>query len=122
RRFEQRPLEPRRIAQMAALDSSAGPDAQPDENIAAESFHQRSTFARTVLPRGVRAQCAGRQSPQCLANYRDALFDFADANPYAGIHIAFLQCRHLEGQLIIGWISDRFPRVEGAPGGAADES
>ena len=43
-RFKQRPLEPGRIAQMAALNFSVrNPD--PDENVAAERLGQRDAFA-----------------------------------------------------------------------------
>ena len=45
-RFQQRPLEPRRIAQMAAIDAAAVVDPDPGEDITAEPLNQRRAFAR----------------------------------------------------------------------------
>src|SRR5690348_6408184 len=43
-RFEQRPLKPGGIAQMAALDRAVRAETQRHENIAAESFDQGDAF------------------------------------------------------------------------------
>src|SRR5690606_41493882 len=45
RRLEQRPLEPRGVAQVAALDRAIGTETQPDEDVAAESLDQRRALA-----------------------------------------------------------------------------
>ena len=63
---------------------------------------------------------ARRQTGDDLIDQRHALLDLADAHPYARIHIAFLEHRHVERELIVGRIGERAPDVEGAAGGAAD--
>ena len=55
RRFQQRPLEPRCIAQMAAIDAPRRIDAQPHQHVAAERLGQRDALARTASARSRRA-------------------------------------------------------------------
>src|SRR3954464_13761569 len=81
RRFEQRPLEPGRVAQMAARDAAVRAHAHPEEDIAAKAFDQRDAFAATRAwfdVSGSRGYCGHE-----LLDQRDALSDFADADPDA---------------------------------------
>src|ERR1043165_8649704 len=121
-RFEHRPLEPGRIAQVAAVDVSVGANPDPCQNVAAKSLDQRHPFA--CLGRGQRsdpfADRPGGKPVQHLLDQRDALFHLADANPDAGVHVAFLQHRGLESQGVVRRIAGSAPRVEGTAPGATD--
>ena len=45
--FEQRPLEPGRVAQMAALDSTVRTEPEPAQDIAAKALDQRASCDRS---------------------------------------------------------------------------
>ena len=60
RRLEQRPLQPRRIARVAAIDAAVRREPQPNEHVAAKAFDQRRALARgcgTRPPRQNRSEC-----------------------------------------------------------------
>src|SRR5207237_8367710 len=104
---------PRRVAQVAALDSAVGCDADPGQDVAAEALHQRGAFARAQ-----RNRCcdrAGRQPLQNFIDEREALLDLADADPYSRVDVAGVDYRHLELEGIVGRIAWRAPRIEVAP-------
>src|SRR5690606_15879055 len=67
--LEQRPLEPRRIAQVAALDA-AGRDPDPGEHVAAEAFDEREALARAGRQRD--PQLARGQALEYLPDERQA--------------------------------------------------
>ena len=122
RRFQQRPLEPGGIAQMAAFDPC-----------------RRAAAARPECRRGIPRPCAmpsrralggvsiarrraAGKPVQDLVDQRQTLLDLAHPDPDPRIDVAFVQDRHLEMQ-------DRHradrrgpARVEGAPRGAADKA
>src|SRR5260221_12521138 len=80
--LEQRPLEPRRIAQVAALDRSTGAKAQPDQDIAAEAFHESHAFAPIVARRrNIDVDRPGGQPIQDLLDPRETLANLANPNP-----------------------------------------
>ena len=63
-------------------------EPHPDQNVAAKSFDQRESFA-PCQTRGITSRDRPlRQARDDLVDQGKALFDFADANPYAGIDIA----------------------------------
>ena len=57
---------------------------------------------------------------QDLVDDRHALLDLADADPDAGIHVAVLEHRHFELQLIVRRIARRASRVEAPSRSPAD--
>src|SRR5262245_43642396 len=73
--FEERPLEPRRIAQMAARHALAV-KAHPGQHIATERFGEPETFAAFTGAFHVSLDRAVRQSPHYLLDQRQALLDF----------------------------------------------
>jgi hypothetical protein len=69
--LQQRPLEPRGIAQVAARHALAI-EAQPGEHIATERFSETETFADLAGRHHVDPDRAVRQSPQHLLDQRQA--------------------------------------------------
>ena len=63
-RFEQRPLEPRRVAQPAMSDADGSIQPHPAENISAEAFDERKPLAGAARER--RAQRTGGQAVEKL--------------------------------------------------------
>src|SRR5450755_3262273 len=120
--LEDGPLKPRGIAQMATLDVAVGSCSEPHQHVAAKTFDQRYSFARARRSqRGERFTYRPRRKlAQDLIDQRQALLDFADADPDAGIDIALFPHRNLEPQRIVGRVARYAPRIEAAPGGAAD--
>src|SRR5947207_2747362 len=120
--LEHRPLEPRGVAQMAALDVAVGAYPEPYEDVAAKPLDDRHSFAR--ICRSQRPwpliDRPRRKLAQDLLYQRQALLDFADADPDAGIDIAFLPQRRFELQRIVRRISWRASRIEASTRGAAD--
>ena len=102
--------------QRATRPSSVKP--QPDQDIAAEAFDQRQPFARCTG--WLREDIALRQAGEDLLDQRQALLDFADADPDAGIDVAVLQNRNLEPQPVVRRVRPIAPRIESAARGAAD--
>ena len=121
RGLEQRPLEPGRVAQMAARDRAVGAEAQPDQHVAAEAFDQRQAFAdfaggrdiaTAIGPSGRRARiCSIR--PRLCSISRMRIQTRALTSPSC-------EHRHVELQRVVGRIAGRAARVEGAARGAAD--
>src|SRR3954453_23097698 len=92
RRFEQRPLEPRWVAEMAASDVAIGTDPDPREDVASETLDEGK-----ALPVAGACRCgdgnadfAGRQPAQYLLDQGGALLDLANPDPDARIHVAGL--------------------------------
>src|SRR5262249_20594560 len=105
---------------MAARDALAL-QPHPGEDVAAEAFHQRQSFARAAGDAAERrADRPGRQTRQDLFDQAQALLDLADADPDAGIDVAGLEHRDVELQLIVGRVARTLARVEAAPGRATD--
>src|SRR3954447_12185033 len=78
-RFEQRPLEPGRVAQPAMHDAAGSIEAHPAEDIAAESFDKRIPLPSDDRQR--RAKRTGGKAVENLVQQTEALLDFADADP-----------------------------------------
>src|SRR5690606_37611420 len=119
RRLQQRPLEPGRIAQMAARDPAASPQPQPDQDIAAKALDEGQSFALSAGA-GVDANRPAGQAVENLLDQREALLDLADADPDAGIHVALRADRHLEAQRVVRRIGEHLPRIESAARRTAD--
>ena len=107
---------------MAALDVAVGAYPEPYEDVAAKPLDDRHSFAR--ICRSQRPwpliDRPRRKLAQDLLYQRQALLDFADADPDAGIDIAFLPQRRFELQRIVRRISWRASRIEASTRGAAD--
>ena len=71
RGFEQRPLEPRGVAQVAAGDAAEGVEAQPGEDVAAEALDQGRPLPRAG--RDVGLQGAERKRGEELVEEAEAL-------------------------------------------------
>ena len=103
---------------MAARNMSVFSEPQPHQDIAAETLDQRDPLA------GLRThRCANqtvRKSSKNLTDQRQALLNFTEADPDAGIDIALLEKWDFEGQAVIGRISECAARVKVPPGSAAD--
>src|SRR5260370_29351291 len=103
---------------MAARDPAVAIEANPSQDIAAESFGETETFAN--LPsRGTNPQRCLRQPGQDLLDQGDALLDLADPDPDAGIDVAGVEHRNVELESVVGRIGDRPARIEGAAPGPA---
>src|SRR5579885_1739826 len=120
RGFEQRPLEPRRVAQMAARDGAVAVEPQPDQHVAAEAFDQRQTFAGLVANRQLAARRTRRQARQNLLDEVEALLRLADADPDARVDVAVAALRHDEAQMVVGRVNQVAAGVEIAARGATD--
>ena len=98
--LEQRPLEPRRIAQVAALDVAVGAGPDPDEHVAAKALDQRDPFARIARSPRVMGMPIDPDGSwlQDLIDQRQALLDLADADPDSRVHVAVFEHRHVELQ------------------------
>ncbi len=121
RRLQQRPLEPRRIAQVAALDRAVGVEPQPDQDVAAERL---PTSAMPSRPRPARQRRAGSrpggQPLEDLLDQRQALLDLADADPHPRVDVAVARAPAPRSELVVGRIARGPARIEGAARGAAD--
>src|SRR6516164_6465747 len=117
RGLQQWPLEPGWIAQMATLDSAVF-DPHRGEYIAAKTFCKAQSLAAAEAE--CRCDRAILQARQKLFDQRDALLDFADADPDTSIDIAFRKDWYGELKFVIGRIGKRLARVEIAAAGAAD--
>src|SRR6185503_6455531 len=122
-RFQKGPLEPRRIAQMTAGNAARTVQPNPDQDIAAKALHDSEAFGR-ILAGGhtIDSDRAVRQSGQNLFDQGDALLDFAETNPYPRVHVAILEDRNVEFELIIRSIANGAARIERAARGTADIS
>src|SRR5215510_16589604 len=78
--LQQRPLKPRRIAQMAARHALTI-EAHPDEHIATERFGETETFAAFAGAFHVHLDRALRQPLDHLLDQRQTLFDLLYADP-----------------------------------------
>src|SRR4051812_37508695 len=110
--FEQRPLEPRRVAQPAMPDTASSIQPYPAEDVTAEAFDQRKSLAGTAGER-----CAKRTGGQMVENLIEqikALFNLANANPDAGGDIALRKNRDYERQRVI-WRGGRGVSPGGKP-------
>src|ERR1700730_13256743 len=119
RGLEQRPLEPRGIAQVATVDAAV-PQAKPDQNVAAEPLDDRHAFARLHSVRRFGSQWPFGKPVHDLANQGKRLLDFAHADPDARVDVALVEDRYLEAQAVVRRIDERPPRVERSAGRAAD--
>src|SRR5262249_11357664 len=97
RSLEQRPLEPRRVAQVAALDPAIAAQPQPDQDVAAEAFDESRAFASRA---GCRRELVGDiplgQPIEDLLDERQALLDFANPDPHPRVDVASFEHRNLE--------------------------
>lgn len=89
--FQQRPLEPGRIAWMAARHCTVGIQAQPEQDIAAKAFHQRQALAGLSRPVDLCVYRSRWQSIEDLFDQGQTLLDFADAQPHTSVDIALGQ-------------------------------
>src|SRR6185312_6681708 len=96
--LEQRPLEPGRVAQVAASDATIAIEAQPRQDVAAKSFRERHAFAGLAGELDVGVDIALRQPVENLIDQRQTLLDLADADPHARIDVAGFEHRYLERQ------------------------
>ena len=100
RGFQQRPLEPGGIAQVAARHAALAVEPQPDQHIAAERFHQAEAFADFAFGQDRGVDFAVRQAFEDLLDQRQALLDFANADPHPRINVAFASCLRSKGPII----------------------
>src|SRR5438552_9749892 len=117
--FQQRPLKPGRIAHVASFDQAVA-QAQPDQNVAAESLHDRHALAHFPSKWDFFAYRAFGKPAQDLLDQRQALLDFAHPDPDPRIDVALAENRHLETQAVVGRIGQRLACIERAARGAAD--
>src|SRR2546421_12777267 len=84
RRLQQRPQQPRRIAQVAALDAPSNTEAHVAEYIAAKPLDQRRAFdaARGHGTDDLAHRAAGERGERALEP-ADAVLDLLDAHPHA---------------------------------------
>ena len=104
RRLEQRPLEPRRVAQVAALDACRRRRSAPTTRM---SPRKPSTSATPSPPlRGARAAMPGsarRAAPRRICSISARLCSTSRMRIQTrAFDIALLQHRHLEAQLVVG--------------------
>src|SRR6185312_15294469 len=111
--FEQRPLEPRRIPQVAALDAAGDADPHPNENVAAKTFDDRHSFARRVLMAAVvfRVDRTIGQLGKYLLDQPDGLFHLVHAYPKPSVYIAVLEHGDFEFEFVIGGVARPAARV-----------
>src|SRR5437879_12406757 len=99
--LQQRPVEPRRIAQVTTLDAP-GADAYIREDVSAESLDHRGALeARGRHIGGRQAHRSRRERTERGAEPRDAALDFADPYPHARIDVAFLAHHHFHGRRVV---------------------
>ncbi len=100
--FQQRPLEPGRVAQMATREAATF-ESQPHQHVATKRFRYSKTFAHLTsrLDRGPDRAC--RQTPQDLIYQPEALLDLANAHPDASVDITGIEHGNFEIELIVGW-------------------
>src|SRR5215831_17923877 len=115
--FQQRPLEPGGIAQMAARNVSAI-EAQPDQHVAAERLDESEALAHTCAG-GIDLDVdrSGGKTAGDLLDQAQALLDLADADPHPGVDVAAVEHGYLELQLVVGRIARFLARVERATAG-----
>src|SRR6266702_7392283 len=97
---------------MAALDPAVFADAQPGEYVAPKTLDQRHALARPVCSGEVNADRTAGQPLQDLLDERQALFDLADADPDAGIHVALLKDSCVESEFVVRGVARTAPRIE----------
>src|SRR3989304_5726966 len=73
--FQKRPLEPRRVAQVAALYTALAVEPQPDEDVATEGFGETEALATLALGRNGALNLAAWQAPKNLLDQRQALIE-----------------------------------------------
>src|SRR4051794_13681721 len=117
--LQQRPLKPGRIAQVASLDLTV-PQAEPNQNVAAEPLDDSHAFARLRTMPNVYSRRPPGKPVQYLVDQCKGLLDLAYANPDARIDIALVQHGHLKAQAIVGRVGEGAARIEGASGRPAD--
>src|SRR3954465_12230672 len=117
--FQQRPLKPGRVAQMAARDP-VNIEADPRQHIAAKCLRHPETFAYPRRQTELRPNRTVGQSVQELLDQSEALLDLADADPDAGVDVAALEDGNIEGELTVRPVSRDLARVEGAAAGTPD--
>jgi len=109
--FEQRPLKPGWIAQMAALDAAAV-EPEPDQEVAPEAFDQRHALAQSRRGGNRYADRAAGKPLQNLMRQRKALFDFANPDPDPRVDVALVEHRDLETQIAIRRIRERATGID----------
>src|SRR5665647_740381 len=122
RGFQQWPLEPRRITQVASSDVTRIIEPNPSQNVATECFYKAKTFAHAT--RAARTYLDPRRSAwqaiEDLLDQGNTLLDLAYADPDARVHIAFLKDRHFKFEIVVRRISDRSARIKRPAGSASD--
>src|SRR5512132_1702789 len=108
------PLEPGRIAPVAALDQPILADAHHDEHVAAKGLDQSEPLSHAAGLGALGVQLALGKTFENLIDQLQALLDLADADPHPRIDVAVVAHRRLELKLVIGGISHRLARIESA--------
>src|SRR3981081_2906171 len=98
--LEQRPLEPRWVAQAASLDPAIL-QANPNQNVAAKSLDDGHAFAGFAKLLHLSPQWAFRKPVQDLIDQGKTLLKLAHANPDARVDITLSQDRYLKAQAVI---------------------
>ena len=99
---------------MATIDIACRIDAEPYQHIAAKGFDERHAAARGCAS-DLGQYFSFGQAIKHLLYQRQALLNFLDADPNAGIDVAVLPYGHIELKLVVGGITDRLAGVEIAP-------
>src|SRR5215217_4606328 len=93
--FQQRPLKPGRVAHVASFDQAIA-QTQPDQDVAAESLHDRHPLAHLPAKRDVLVCRTFGKPAQDLLDQRKALLDFTYPDPDARVDVALAEDRHVE--------------------------
>src|SRR5262249_53504038 len=93
--FQERPLEPGRVAQMTAPHATIL-QANPGQHVTAEAFDKPQAFSRSRRGIDLGEEGAGGQVPNDLLDEAQALLHLTDAQPDAGIHIAVPEHQNVE--------------------------
>src|SRR5262245_8867095 len=117
--LQQRPLEPGRIAQVAAGNALVR-ERQPHQHGPAERLRHPEPFARRAARVDLGADRAARQGLQHLIDQREALLDLADAYPDPRVDVAGIEHGNFKRKCVVGGIAGQLARVEGTSAGAAD--
>src|ERR1700755_1788740 len=97
-------------------------ETQPDQHVATESLSEGEAFCSLAGGRNRNQRRALGQLAEDLVDQRQALLDFADADPDPRVDVAGGQHRHVEGKIMIGRVADRAAGIEAAPRGASDKA
>src|SRR5579862_1195225 len=119
RGFQEWPLEPRGVAHVATPDIAIAVEPQPDQHIAAKGFGNTEALGNNAFGRDRCARCAAGQTVDNLFDQRKALLDLADTYPDPGVDIAGIEHRHLEGECVVGRVSQIAAGIETAARSAA---